>query len=377
MVLMNSLYTGGAEFSTLTFYQWLRQQGHQVELVCVKQASPAYDPSQFGFETVQYLPAGSFLKRVQTFGRLVKQFKPDIIHSILFDANMIGRMSRMWKRSFIHLESLVNEMYSDHRLADPNVTRVKLFGYRLLDKVTQRWGVDHFHANGLAVAQHYEKKLGISSNRITIIPRGREANRFVGDEKNREQVRRVLQTKDRFLMIQVARHEYQKGQDVLLEAMASLQEDRHKIQLVMVGREGKLTDVIRKKITASDLDACVTLLGHRTDVSSLLAAADGFVFPSRFEGLPGALIEAEAAGLPIICSDIANNREVAVENRNAFFFKVDDIPQLSQAIRTLLNNKEERNRMGKESLTIFSERFMLTNIHKEMLVLLQKLMMAK
>jgi glycosyltransferase involved in cell wall biosynthesis len=372
LVLLNSLYTGGAELSTLSFYHWLRKKDHDIKLVCVKKAAPSYDPADFGFQDAEYLKGNSFLGRLMEFNAIVNVFQPHLVHSVLFNANMIGRMSRVQKRNFIHLESLVNEMYSSQRLSDPHITRMKLEGYRLLDKITQRWGVDHFQANGHSVANHYQKKLGISSERICVINRGRPVNPFVGDPENRNQVRATLLTGDRLLILQVGRHEFQKGQDVLVDAVARLGEWRDKIQVVLVGREGNLTSLIKEKIAAHQLEKCVQLVGHRKDVSELLAAADIFVFPSRFEGLPGALIEAEAAGLPIICTDIPNNREVADENVNALLFPVNDAQRLADCIKQLAHLPLSV-RMGKESLRIFKERFGLEKIHQQMEQLFNRL----
>jgi glycosyltransferase involved in cell wall biosynthesis len=329
--------------------------------------------TQFGFAEVQFLEGGSFWQKLRVFNNLIKKFRPDVVHSVLFEANILGRFSRIQQRNFVHLESLVNETYSPHRLADPQVTRLKLAAYRLFDFVTQWAGVDHFHANGLSVARHYRQKLFIATRRMTLIPRGRTENPLSGNIAHREKIRHKLQTGDRLLLINVARHEYQKGQDVLIDAIAHLKNDQHKIQLLLVGREGKLTPVLKEKIAAHGLEKCVTLLGHRDDVPALLAAADVFVFPSRFEGLPGALIEAEAAGLPIIASDIPNNREVAEAGKNALFFAVNDSRRLAEAIAELVNNAVLRQQFGAESLRLFRVRYSMEKVHQQMFALLQQL----
>ncbi|MDH5380085.1 MAG: glycosyltransferase, partial [Cyclobacteriaceae bacterium] len=121
------------------------------------------------------------------------------------------------------------------------------------------------------------------------------------------------------------------------------------------------------------LNGQVKLLGHRTDVEQLLAAADVFVFPSRFEGLPGALIEAAAAGLPIIASDIPNNREVAGENKNALFFPVNDHQVLSACIEKMATDPDLRSKFAKESLRIFNERFTLEKVHEDMREMMEQL----
>jgi glycosyltransferase involved in cell wall biosynthesis len=178
---------------------------------------------------------------------------------------------------------------------------------------------------------------------------------------NRDQ----FDTGNRLLFVNVARHEYQKGQDTLLEALALLRDVQDKIQVVIVGREGKLTGVLKKMIEEYKLQTTVLLAGHRSDVSNILAAADVFVFPSRFEGLPGALIEAEAAALPVIASDIPNNREVADET-NALFFPVNGAEELAKAMKQVLLDNELRKVMSRNSLRIFQSKFQLEAIHKQM-----------
>jgi hypothetical protein len=118
IVLLSSLYTGGAEFSTLSFYGWLRSTGYDIKLICCKKAQPSYDPSKLGIQDFQYLQGDSFWKKLKELNSIIDEFKPQIVHSVLFEANILGRFSRLKKKNFVHLESLVNEMYSSFRLAD-------------------------------------------------------------------------------------------------------------------------------------------------------------------------------------------------------------------------------------------------------------------
>lgn len=373
ILLMNSLFTGGAEFSSLSLYGWLRSRGYEIKVVVLKNVSPSYHVNQFGFAEVTVLEGKSVWGRLKELNKIIQEFKPDIVHSVLFDANVLGRLARIRIGGFKHLESLVNEMYSESRLADPQVTRLKLAGYRALDFITQLWGVDHYHANGQSVAIHYHQMLSIRKDRMTIIPRGRKVNDFLGDALNRGKIRQEFSSGNRILFVSMARHEYQKGQDILLDALSLLsKETLTNLQLVLVGREGKLTKLIQDRISKYDLEKTVLMTGHRSDVSSILAAADVFLFPSRFEGLPGALIEAEAAGLPVICSDIPNNREVA-DNDNALFFPLENTSKLAHAISMLATDKALRETMRAHSLNLFRARFQLESIHQQMEQLLRSL----
>jgi glycosyltransferase involved in cell wall biosynthesis len=377
IVLISSLYTGGAEFSTLNFYGWLKKHGFDVRLICYKDSNPKYDPEMFGFSDHIALKPGSFHKKFRQLRQIIKQFNPDLVHSVLFEANVLGRFCRITNPSFVHLESLVNEMYSSNRYHDPRVKWYKLKAYQFFDFATQLFGVDHFHANGISVARHYEKKLLVSKKRITIIPRGRGINPYINDRSVREEVRNKLRIPPNALVfIQVARHEYQKAQEIFIRAFARVN-NRENLFFVVVGREGNLTSIIKAEIDKHQLTNNIILTGHRNDIAQLLVAADIFVFPSRFEGLPGALIEAEAAGLPIICSDISNNREVASENENAIFFKVNDVDGLSNKLSAMIADRKQLVRMGEKSLAIFKKNFELEDIHQRMKTLVETLVQAK
>jgi glycosyltransferase involved in cell wall biosynthesis len=79
------------------------------------------------------------------------------------------------------------------------------------------------------------------------------------------------------------------------------------------------------------------LLGHRSDVSDLLVAADVFVFPSLWEGLGGAVIEALALEVPIVASDLPALREVVIDGENGVLVNPGEVSDLAEAIQTILN----------------------------------------
>jgi glycosyltransferase involved in cell wall biosynthesis len=101
----------------------------------------------------------------------------------------------------------------------------------------------------------------------------------------------------------------------------------------------------------------VQLLAHRPDVAEVLAAADMFVFPSLFEGMPGAVIEAMASGLPIAASDIEPVREVVDIGANAMLVAPLDTSALAAVVRSLLDDRSRMHDIGRRSREIFEERF--------------------
>lgn len=374
LLVIDSFFTGGAEFSTLELFSYLKEKDIVIKICKLKKMSPEYSSDTFNLENdiIFTLPNGSFWEKRQALKNIVYQFKPDIIHSVLFNANLLVRSIRVFDSNFLHIESLVNHTYSDSRLHEEGVTKFKLEGYRFLDKITSVLGTDHFHPNGYSVAKHYRDKLGIHENKMTVIHRGRDIKKYNVKPYNRKE---IGIDDDKIILINVARQEYQKGQDVLLNAIFLLPKNIfEKVHLLIVGREGKSTTSLIKTVKEKNLDKTVTFLGHRTDIPELLKMSDIFVFPSRFEGLPGVLIEAEAAGLPVICTNLPMMKEVVEVDKNAFVFEINNEIQLAECITKLVSNEDLKNKFASESARIFKEKFQLDSVHQKMYNLYFKLL---
>lgn len=375
LLVIDSFFTGGAEYSTLELFSFLKDNGAEICICKTKDKLPQYDAKTFGLDgnIIFTLPPKGFLDRRKALQKIISDFKPDIVHSVLFNSNLLVRTIRFLDSSFVHLESLVNHTYSANRLKEVGVTKYKLECYRWLDMITSFFGTDHFHPNGYSVAEHYQKELHISPKRMTVVHRGREGSDY--DDVPAASKADFGITDNQLVFINVARQEYQKGQDVLLEAIFLLpQLVLAQIHLLIVGREGKETPQLLKKIAEKKLESKVTFLGHRTDIPALLKMADVFVFPSRFEGLPGVLIEAEASGLPIICTDLPMMLEVVAKNQNALTFEIDNAHQLAEAITKMATDNILREKYSKKSKEIFGENFEIESVHQKMLDLCNKLL---
>ena len=94
------------------------------------------------------------------------------------------------------------------------------------------------------------------------------------------------------------------------------------------------------------MDERVKLLGYRMDVRELLQTADVFAHPSFREGLPVAVMEAMAAGLPVICSNIRGNSDLIAEGQGGFFVSPKDVSGFTTKLERLLRDTEMRNRMS-------------------------------
>ncbi len=155
------------------------------------------------------------------------------------------------------------------------------------------------------------------------------------------------------MVLCVANHRAEKDYDNLMDAMALLVarekddgEGSAPLTVVAAGA-GPLLDDARRRATALGLDGRLQMLGHRDDVGSLMAAADAFVLASRFEGLPVALMEATAAGLPVVATRVGGIPEALAGEAGELLVP----PQNPEALAALarLGDPQLRRRLSEAS----------------------------
>jgi glycosyltransferase involved in cell wall biosynthesis len=128
---------------------------------------------------------------------------------------------------------------------------------------------------------------------------------------------------------------------------------------LQAGRRGNASEAIAAAVAATGVGHRVRFLGHRDDVPDVVAAADVFVFPSRYEGLGGSLLEAMALGVPVVASDVPAIREIVGAGPAGILVPVDDVDAWASAVRSLLDDPAQRAALGARGRELFDERFTL------------------
>lgn len=148
---------------------------------------------------------------------------------------------------------------------------------------------------------------------ITIINNAIDINHFLYKDSNRLSKRKELHLEDSFVVGNIARLSFQKNQEFILDVIKIVSRKVPSIKLVLVG-DGEDKQKLLEESKALGIYDKVLFLGVRKDIPELFSAFDIFALPSRFEGLPVVLVEAQAAGIKSLVSDNVT-KEIRITNR--------------------------------------------------------------
>ncbi|MBE5991541.1 MAG: glycosyltransferase family 4 protein [Paenibacillaceae bacterium] len=186
---------------------------------------------------------------------------------------------------------------------------------------------------------------------------------------------------DRLILLSTGELIQRKNHETVIRAIGKLKAEcsdvmnakNMKFHYVICGH-GKLEEYLKRLAQELQVNDCISFLGYREDMMEIYQIADLFLFPSYQEGLPMALLEAMAYGLPVICSDIRGSRDLMRKNANApldqcdggiLIAKADDVPAYSNAIQQLLCDRRKRQEMGNIN-SLRATEFSIKNVKESM-----------
>lgn len=215
---------------------------------------------------------------------------------------------------------------------------------RLLNRLTGRHDQHTFAVSPEAA----ESVTGPQATRTSVLTHGIDVVGLRSRVADRESARASLEVPDgRFVFVTVANYRTQKDYPNLLRACANLRDRGVDFTLLAVG-QGPLRDDIENLHAQLGLRDHVRLLGYRSDVTEVMSAADAFVLGSAWEGLPVALMEATAAGVPCVLTDVGGMRE-ALGDDGAAWVPANDSDALADAMALLIGDSAMRERLAERS----------------------------
>lgn len=288
---------------------------------------------------------GAFGKTV----RILRRWRPDVLHCHMVHANLLGRTVR----PFCHSTFLISTV---HNICEGG--RLREAAYRVTDRLS-----DLTTFVCAAAAERYLSIGAVSKRRPwLVVPNGVDTSEFRPRAEPRASLRAELGMDGRFVWLSSGRLEEQKAYPYLLHAFSRIVAECPQALLLIAG-EGGLRGELEALAGRRELHDTVRFLGMRTDMPQLMSAVDACVMSSDWEGMPMVLLEASAAGLPVVATDVGGNREVVEDGHGGLLVPPRNIDALAGAMRRVTTlPAEELARMGQAGRSRVQQGFDLERI---------------
>lgn len=266
--------------------------------------------------------------------RLLREFEPDLFCTYLFHANHLGRI--------VARLSGFSRIITVQESAD----LWRRWHHNIPDRATAGL-VSQFIANSEAVKTRFCAFARVGPERVRVIHNGIDLAPYRDpDPATRAEARAELGLAEgEVAFITVAHVFAYKGYFELVAAAEEVARQHPEARWLFVG-SGRADEAVRDRIRAAGLENRVRMLGIRTDVPRLLQAADGFVLPSHWEGCPLSLLEAMAAGLPVIASRVGGIPELVTEGETGLLTPPGEAGPLADAMAGLVEDGNTRASLG-------------------------------
>jgi glycosyltransferase involved in cell wall biosynthesis len=197
---------------------------------------------------------------------------------------------------------------------------------------------------------HIAKKFPVRKEVMYVPGVGVDTNSFQILLNDKESLRKEFGiTPNEFLILHVAELNINKNHIQLIKAIELLIKNAVPVKCYMVG-SGDLKTALEEEIKVRGLEEYIQLLGFRKDIPQLMASCDLVVLVSKREGLPKSLMEAMAAGKPIVATNVRGCRDLVSSGNNGFLVPVGDVKKTTEAIQTIMNNVHLREKMSSSNL---------------------------
>lgn len=237
--------------------------------------------------------------------------------------------------------------------------KVATVAYTAAERIAARW------CDRIVTVSDFQREWALRQGigrpeQIVSIPNGVPTDR-VRSVRPPEEIRRELGVGQEFMVLSTGRLAEQKGLEYLITAGALLRAETPTVKIVLAG-DGPLEARLSRLVSDLGLEDVVLMPGFYADVGDLLAASDLVVLPSLWEGLSISLLEAMAAGKPVVTTTIGSNREVTNDGEAAVLVPPKDPQSLAEAIRALAADAGGREALGRRGREVQRERYTMPHM---------------
>jgi glycosyltransferase involved in cell wall biosynthesis len=289
-----------------------------------------------------YVQADSFLQRCSRLRRLFRQRQYDVIHGFKMAAEVYAALAGGWAG--------VPHRFGSFRSIYDLGPKYCLLHY-IVDKCLDGWIV-----NSKIGADSMAQRTRISPGKIFVLRNGINCELFSSTVPAGSAKAALGLPGDSIVVTMVARLEPGKNHHMLIDAAAIVLREVPKARFLVVGK-GSMGEVLPQYAQQAGVAARVSFLGERSDVAEILAATDISVLSTNFEGMPNTLLEAMAAGKPIICTSYPGAQEILAHESNALLSPCGDPAGFARNILRVIQDPSLGQRLAGTGHQIVRQNF--------------------
>lgn len=350
IVYDRELDVGGVESHLLSLFRHINRQRYQY---CVLAPVSARFQEKGHALGVSFIPVPAFrpvdLGAARLLRHTFQQQHVDLIHvhspTAAIPARAAGRLLGLPAVVTVHLPAI-------HYYGQRSTMRAALGRsvYINLDRLMNFTMTDRLVYVSEQVCRECTAQKLSPGGRSLVIPNGIDLEKFAKGNQ-RQVVRQAVGVSDDALVVTfVGRLDHQKGLDIYLEALAMLKRQTSQPLSAWLIGGGPLADDLQRQASRAGLDGVVRFTGYQEGISGYLQASDLFVLPSRFEAMPIVILEALAAGLPCVVTDVGDNARLVEDGQQGLVVPSNDVTALTTALRRLLESEQLRQEMGAKAV---------------------------
>ncbi len=389
LIIINRLNLGGPAFHVATLTKYLSPEFEVLLVAGTKDDSEEgsdYIIKNMGL-TVEKLPEMhrsirpiKDYRSYQTLRKMIREFKPDIVHTHAAKAGALGRLAAFHEKVPVIIHTFHGHVF--HSYFSPLKTRIILIIERYLAKKSSAI---------IAISERQKKDLGLKytvckASKLHMIPLGFDLRKFRENipEKRADFRKKYLLEEDEIAIGIIGRLVPVKNHPLFMaSAVSVLKQTKKRVRFFIIGdgesrellfREAEILDLkytyFPDKPTRADLTFCSWI----KDVDVAISGLDIVAMSSHNEGTPVSLIEAQAGDKPVISSNVGGIENVVIKNETALLVDSNDYTDYAAQLLRLIEDDELRKRLGNNGWEFVREKFHFTRMIKEVSLLYKQLL---
>lgn len=334
---LERVWRGGQE-QALLLMMGLTRRGYCAELVAVRDSAIAMRAQAAGIRVHAVSDSARRIGAAWRLRRLIREVRFDLVYTNEAHALTATWLARNHRRVPLVVARRVTFPLSR--------SSISLARYRAAARI-------------LAISQAVRSELlaaGLDPRRIEVVPDGIEIPVPVSRETREKARKRWGFRADDTVIVCVGALTAEKGHAMLIEAFAKLRREVTNCRLLLAG-EGRLRAQLEAQARDAGLEPAIIFAGFISDVDSVYAAGDLFVFPSLHEGAGSSLLRAMAFGLPVLALARGGVAEIVENGKNGVLVQEANGEALAQATAQLLRDKEFRERLSRAARETVASRY--------------------